>query len=116
MCDKAESIRRVMALLAGLTCAVSVAPTEAQTRSTVQASARVLAAPVAPDPATVSAWVREWRLSEAGAPGVAFPQLGRVAGEKKIESEIWSATLAERCAPNREPRCRVLVTVVFARN
>lgn len=107
---------RAIALLVSLACVLAVSPARAQTRTAVQALAQVLPVPAAPHPATVSAWVREWRLSGTGAPEVAHTQLGRVAGEKRIESEIWTATLAEQCSPGRERSCGVLVTVVFARN
>lgn len=106
-----------MALLAGLSCAAVVSPAGAQTRTAVRASAHVLPASAAPDPASIPAWVREWRQSESGASdGVALVLPGRVAGQRRIESEIWTATLAEQCDPSRERRCGILVTVVFARN
>lgn len=117
MCDNTRSIRRATALLAGLTCGVLIAPAAAQDRAGVRASAQVLVAPVAPVPATVLAWVGEWRLHESGASGgAAHPSSGRVAGRRWIESELWTATLAEQCGPARERRCGVLVTIVFARN
>lgn len=108
---------RALVILAFPACALLVAPAAAQTGATAHVGARVETVAFALTPAIASRWVKEWRargVSRAGSWN--HRDLGGPVGQRRIESELWTVTLAEQCDSASERRGGVLLTVTFLRN